>query len=302
MKNLMNLYDCMNSKNEEEVGNELIAQIALEDLLLQSLHITKENSQSIYMELKNSLEESLFDHYRIELRDKKLEEMMKRFKKGQHTSLEQENDLILKRFESYIIHKMKPLPLKSEKDGETGLIEDSATIKHQAKLDYYATVIQFLEEDKTTGLQRDLAIHTRNQILLKEKEIERDYIDGTLEPNRRTRCVTLGHDEALVDDIYYDFITDMVNENGNRCFIFPNSTLQEEKESARFHTILQLFKAGLYLLDTEDVKEITMNYECTFMNSPKESVKEMKKAMKQVIAKKEGKEINGPVKQKKLGE
>ena len=302
-RNIKNLYDCMTTKNQEEVERELVSQIALEDLLLQALDITKDNSREIYSEVKQTLEDSLFDQYRIELRDKNLEAMMKKYKQNHRGSLEQENDLILKRFESAIIHRMRPIPMKSDKTGKTGLVEDNATIRHEAKMDFYANAIAFLSTKKQSTLEQELALSTRNQILFKEKEIEQDYFAGVLAADRKQTCIVMGHDETLVDDIYYDYLTDKINEYGNRCYIFPDSTLKEDKERARFQTVLSLFKASLYMLDTDDVKEIKMNYDCTFMNSTKESVTELKRAMKEVIALQEPtKEIEGPVKKKKLGE
>ena len=302
-RNIKNLYDCMTTDNQDEIERELVSQIALEDLLLQALGITKDNSRAIYDELRTALDDSLLEQYTIELQDKNLEAMMKKYKQGHRGSQEQENDLILKRFESALINRMRPVPMKSDKTGKAGLVEDNATIRHQAKLDYCACVISFLDTSKDTKLEQDLALSTRNKILFKEKELEHDYFTGRLATDRKQNCILMGHDETMVDDIYYDYITDQINENGNRCYIFPDSTLQVERERARFQTVLTLFKAGLAMLDPDDVKEITMNYECTFMNNSKASVAEIKKAMKEVIALQEPeKHVEGPVKKKKLGE
>ena len=302
-RNIKNLYDCMTLENKEEVENELFAQVVLENLILEALGITKDNSKQIYGEVKEALDNSILEEYYIELRDKNLEEKMRRFRHRSRAALEQENDLILKRFESALINRMRPVPMKSDKTGKAGLVEDNATIRHQAKLDYCACVISFLDTSKDTKLEQDLALSTRNKILFKEKELEHDYFTGRLATDRKQNCILMGHDETMVDDIYYDYITDQINENGNRCYIFPDSTLQVERERARFQTVLTLFKAGLAMLDPDDVKEITMNYECTFMNNSKASVAEIKKAMKEVIALQEPeKHVEGPVKKKKLGE
>ncbi len=302
-KNIKNLYDCMTLENKEEVENEIFAQVVLENLILEALGITKDNSKQIYGEVKDALDSSILEEYYIELRDKNLEEKMKKFRHRSRAALEQENDLILKRFESALIHRMRPIPMKSDKSGKAGLVEDNATIKHEAKMDFYANAISLLDNVNDSPLAQQLALSTRNQILFREKEIETDYIDGSLTPDRKQSCIVMGHDETMVDDIYYDYLTDKINEYGNRCYIFPDSTLQDGRERARFQVSLTIFKAGLAMLDPEDVKEITMNYECTFMNSTKNSVTEIKKAMKEVIAEQEPtKQVEGPVKKKKLGE
>lgn len=302
-RNIKNLYDCMNIDNKEIIEEEIFNQIVLEDLLLQALDINQENSRTIYNEVRDTLDSALLEQYHIELRDKNLEAMMRRYKQRNRGSLEQENDLILKRFESALIQRMRPIPIKSTKEGKSALVEDSATLKHEAKMDYYTTVVSFLEAKKGTKLEQEYALNARNQILFREKEIESDYFSGELKADRKQTCIVMGHDETLVDDIYYDYLTDKINEYGNRCYIYPNTSLTQEKEQARFQTALTIFKAGLFMLDSDDVKEITMNYDCTFINSQKTSVAEIKKAMREVIALQEPeKEQTGPVLKKKLGE
>ncbi len=302
-RNIKNLYDCMTVTNKDEIEDELFNQVVLEDLILQALDINQDNSKEIYREIKDALDSALLEQYYIELRDKKLESMMRKFKQNHRGTQEQENDLILKRFESALINRMRPIPIKSTKSGKSALVEDNATIRHAAKMDFYATTVSFLDAKKGSILEQEYALNARNQILFKEKEIESDYFAQELKTNRKQTCIDLGHDETLVDDIYYDYLTDKINEYGNRCYIYPNSALTEEKEKARFQTALTIFKAGLFMLDSDDVKEITMNYDCTFMNTQKESVTEIKKAMKEVIALQEPvKEQSGPVLKKKLGE
>ena len=303
-RNIKNLYDWMDVDNQTEVQEELAEQIAQENQLLEKLNITKQNSREIYEAIENALEESLFDHYRIALKDKELEAILKNYNRTKKFSLEQENDLILKRIESYIIKRIQPLPVKSTKeDKKAALVEDAATIKHQARLDYYASVIHYLDTIEGSKAEKRVAMHTRNQILFKEKELEEQYLSNWMELSRKQTCIDLGHPIEMVEDIYYDYISDNINQNGNRCFIYPNSSFDQLKERIRFQILLQLLKASLSMLNTEEVKEITMNYECTFMNSTKKSVKYIKRAMKEVIAQKESvKTIQGPIRQKKLSD
>lgn len=291
-KNIKYIYDNMNAQNKDSLEKELKLEIAKEDLLLESLNINENNSKEIYLQFVNILNESLLNDFKFELKDSKLKEMFDEYIKITNNERNYTNDLILTRFESYLIKKFKSEPTKSKEiiDNSKRRKEDRATIKHAAVIDYLTSTVRFLTEleETTTSLAvANKAIQTRNKNLLVDKLIEEKYINGDLNITKYDECINNGFKKEYVDAIFKDFITEAINDQGRHCYLYNNESIKNKKNNPDITIDFQMLKASLYLLDEESLRNNTINFELVNKNSPRTSAKLMTATMYEVIDLKE---------------
>lgn len=291
-KNIKYIYDNMNAQNKDSLEKELKLEIAKEDLLLESLNINESNSKEIYLQFVNILNESLLNDFKFELKDSKLKEMFDEYIKITNNERNYTNDLILTRFESYLIKKFKSEPTKSKEiiDNTKRRKEDRATIKHAAVIDYLTSTVRFLTEleETTTSLAvANKAIQTRNKNLLVDKLIEEKYINGDLNITKYDECINNGFKKEYVDAIFKDFITEAINDQGRHCYLYNNESIKNKKNNPDITIDFQMLKASLYLLDEESLRNNTINFELVNKNSPRTSAKLMTATMYEVIDLKE---------------
>lgn len=291
-KNIKYIYDNMNAQNKDSLEKELKLEIAKEDLLLESLNINENNSKEIYLQFVNILNESLLNDFKFELKDSKLKEMFDEYIKITNNERNYTNDLILTRFESYLIKKFKSEPTKSKEiiDNSKRRKEDRATIKHAAVIDYLTSTVRFLTEleETTTSLAvANKAIQTRNKNLLVDKLIEEKYINGDLNITKYDECINNGFKKEYVDAIFKDFITEAINDQGRHCYLYNNESIKNKKNNPDITIDFQMLKASLYLLDEESLRKNTINFELVNKNSPRTSAKLMTATMYEVIDLKE---------------
>lgn len=291
-KNIKYIYDNMNAQNKDSLEKELKLEIAKEDLLLESLNINENNSKEIYLQFVNILNESLLNDFKFELKDSKLKEMFDEYIKITNNERNYTNDLILTRFESYLIKKFKSEPTKSKEiiDNTKRRKEDRATIKHAAVIDYLTSTVRFLTEleETTTSLAvANKAIQTRNKNLLVDKLIEEKYINGDLNITKYDECINNGFKKEYVDAIFKEFITEAINDQGRHCYLYNNESIKNKKNNPDITIDFQMLKASLYLLDEESLRNNTINFELVNKNSPRTSAKLMTATMYEVINLKE---------------
>ena len=291
-KNIKYIYDNMNAQNKDSLEKELKLEIAKEDLLLESLNINENNSKEIYLQFVNILNESLLNDFKFELKDSKLKEMFDEYIKITNNERNYTNDLILTRFESYLIKKFKSEPTKSKEiiDNTKRRKEDRATIKHAAVIDYLTSTVRFLTEleETTTSLAvANKAIQTRNKNLLVDKLIEEKYINDDLNITKYDECINNGFKKEYVDAIFKDFITEAINDQGRHCYLYNNESIKNKKNNPDITIDFQMLKASLYLLDEESLRNNTINFELVNKNSPRTSAKLMTATMYEVINLKE---------------
>lgn len=291
-KNIKYIYDNMNAQNKDSLEKELKLEIAKEDLLLESLNINENNSKEIYLQFVNILNESLLNDFKFELKDSKLKEMFDEYIKITNNERNYTNDLILTRFESYLIKKFKSEPTKSKEiiDNTKRRKEDRATIKHAAVIDYLTSTVRFLTEleETTTSLAvANKAIQIRNKNLLVDKLIEEKYINDDLNITKYDECINNGFKKEYVDAIFKDFITEAINDQGRHCYLYNNESIKNKKNNPDITIDFQMLKASLYLLDEESLRNNTINFELVNKNSPRTSAKLMTATMYEVIDLKE---------------
>lgn len=313
-KNIKCLYDNMNYQNKEKLEKELKFEIKKEDVLLDLLNITEENSKEIYNELSECLNDSLLENVKINTNDKTINEMFsKYFELSQEEALHT-NDLVRERFESYLIKKFKPNPVTTSKRIEAQnllvnnygkninkikdlikcLSQDKALIRHQANLDYYTSAVKYLddfEKNAKTPEEFNQSTFVKNQILFKDKAIEEKCLNDDLSLDGYDKCIENGHNRKFVDTIYSEFLYDNINEYGSRLYLYSDKTLSNKEEQINFNVTAQFFKAGLYLMDIEELKEISMDYQYNNMNNSKQSVRLVENAMIEVIDQKENEQV-----------
>ena len=103
--NIKCIYENMNSQNKEVLEKELKKQIKNENSLLDTLNIKEKNSQEIYIDFVKSLNESLLEDFKIDIKNNELKEDLNEYINLIKNERRYVNDLILKRFESYLIMK-----------------------------------------------------------------------------------------------------------------------------------------------------------------------------------------------------
>lgn len=308
-KTIKCLYDNMNFFNKENLEKQLESEIKKEDLILDLLEINEENSKEIYDELSNELNDSLLDKIKINVKDDNLNKMFNDYFELSRINTLHTNDLVRERFESYLIKKFKSNPTISEKKKElenmlidyygketkdlmNGLKQEKAMIRHQANIDYYTSTIKFLNELQEKNEDTDIinqTLYVKNQILFKDKEIEEKYYNNNLTIDGYNKCLENGHNKKFVDNLYNEFIFDNINGYGNKCYLYSDKSLQNYKEKTQFDITLQFFKAGLYLMDLEDLKEVSMDYQCNNINNSRKSVSLIEDSMIEIIELKENK-------------
>lgn len=291
-KNIKCLYDNMNVQNKDSLEKELRIEVAKENMLLDSLNINEKNSKEIYLDFVNLLNESLLDDFKFELKDPSLQNMFYEYMKITNSERIYTNDLILTRFESYLIKKFKANPTKSKEiiDDSKRRKENRATINHAAVIDYLTNTTKFLNEleENTSSLAiANKAIEERNRILFTDKLIEEKYINNDLSITKYEECLNNGFKKEYVDEIYENFIADAINEQGRHCYLYSNKMLEDKTNIAKVAVDFQILKASLYLLDKEALKKHLMNYQTINKNGGKKSVQMMIASMQEIIEIKE---------------
>lgn len=302
-KNIKCIYDNMNLQNKEALEKELRVEITKENFLLDSLNIKESNSKEIYLDFVNLLNESLLENFKFELKDPSLQKMFHEYMEITNSERIYTNDLILKRFESYLIKRFRNKPTKSKesKDNSKRRKEDRATINHAAAIDYQTSTVRFLKElsESTDSLGiANRAISEINRNLFTDKLIEEKYLNNDLSISKRDECLKAGFKEEYVNEIYDDFITSAINEQARHCYLISNKDITEKENLPRIAVDFQILKASLYLLDSESLKENLRNYQESNMTSGKKSVQMMVATMQEVIYLKENEK--GFVKTKKV--
>lgn len=285
-KNIKCLYDNMNSLNKEKLENELLFNINKENKLLDELNITEQNSQKIYNNFVRILEDNILEEYRVEVNDKKLEEMFNIYLSTTKKEAIITNDLILKRFESYLLAKFRSVPKKfNSKDKKLNEKQNKAIIKYQANKDFLSTTVVFLTnlEEKTENLKEaNEAISLKTKILFSEKQIEENYFNNDLANTGFKSCLDNGQDPKLVDKTYKELLFENINEYGCRCYLYSNKDLKVDEERTQFNISLECFKSGLFLLDRTTLNEVIIDYTCKNLNNKKQSAKLLIDGMNEV--------------------
>lgn len=302
-KNIKCIYDNMNLQNKEALEKELRVEITKENYLLDSLNIKEGNSKEIYLDFVNLLNESLVEDFKFELKDPSLQQMFKEYMEITNNERIYTNDLVLKRFESYLIKRFRSTPSKSKekKDNSKRRKENRATINHAAVIDYQTSEVKFLKElaESTDSLAiANKAISEINRNLFTDKLIEEKYFNNDLSMTKKEECLKAGFKEEYVDEIYDEFITSAINEQARRCYLYSNKTLSEKENIARVAVDFQILKASLYLLDKDTLKDNLEAYQQVSMTSGKKSAQMMVATMQEVIYLKENEK--GFVKRKKV--
>lgn len=302
-KNIKCIYDNMNLQNKDSLEKELRVEITKENILLESLNIKESNSKEIYLDFVNLLNESLLEDFKFELKDPSLQKMFQEYMEITNNERLYTNDLVLKRFESYLIKRFRSTPSKSKenKDNSKRRKENRATINHAAVIDYQTSNVRYLKEltESTDSLAiANRAINEINRNLFTDKLIEEKYLNNDLSITKKDECLKAGFKEEYLDEIYDDFITSAINEQARRCYLYSNKALTDKENIARVAVDFQILKASLYLLDKESLKENLQAYQEINKTSGKKSVQMMVATMQEVIYIKENEK--GFVKTKKV--
>ncbi len=287
--NIKCIYENMNSQNKEVLEKELKKQIKNENYLLDTLNIKEKNSQEIYIDFVNSLNESLLEDFKIDIKNNELKEDLNEYINLIKNERRYVNDLILKRFESYLIMKFRYQPKKSTSSNIVKrLQEDRATIHHEALLDYNTSIIRFLNELSETADSlsiTDKAINQKNRLLFTDKQLEERYLNQNYIVDGYEKCLENGHELEVVDYIYNDVLATHINEQATRCYIYPDSILNDKEEASKFAIDLQILKSGIYLLKKKEIKEILSQYK-THSNNTKISTKMITSSIEDVLEQK----------------
>lgn len=291
-KNIKCIYDNMNMQNKDSLEKELRIEIEKENILLDALNIKESNSKEIYVDFVNLLNESLVEDFKFELKDPSLQSMFNEYIKITNSERIYTNDLVLKRFESYLIKKFRSNPTKSKEVGDKSRRrkENRATVNHAAVIDYQTSTVKFLTEleENTTSLAiANKAIEEKNRTLFTDKLIEEKYINNDLSIEKYNQCLNNGFKKEYVDEIYNDFIASAINEQGRRCYLYSNKTLEDKSNNAQVAVDFQLLKASLYLLDKDDLMQNMINYQEINKNGGKKSVQMIVASMQEIIDTKE---------------
>lgn len=302
-KNIKCIYDNMNAQNKDSLEKELRVEITKEDILLDALNIKESNSKEIYMDFVNLLNDSLLDDFKFELKDPNLQNMFNEYIQITNNERIYTNDLVLKRFESYLIKRFRSNPTKSKefRDNAKRRKENRATLNHAAVIDYQTSTVKFLSEleENTNSLAiANKAIEERNRTLFTDKLIEEKYMNNDLSISKYNECLNNGFKKEYVDEIYDDFIASAINEQGRRCYLYSDKALEDKSNIAKVAVDFQILKASLYLLDKEDLEHNLMNYQEINKNGGKKSVQMIVAAMQEIIDTKENEK--GFAKVKKL--
>lgn len=302
-KNIKCIYDNMNLQNKDSLEKELRVEITKENILLESLNIKESNSKEIYLDFVNLLNESLLEDFKFELKDPSLQKMFQEYMEITNNERLYTNDLVLKRFESYLIKRFRSTPSKSKenKDNSKRRKENRATINHAAVIDYQTSNVRYLKElaESTDSLAiANRAINEINRNLFTDKLIEEKYLNNDLSITKKDECLKAGFKEEYVDEIYDDFITSAINEQARRCYLYSNKALTDKENIARVAVDFQILKASLYLLDNETIKDNLDTYQEISMTSGKKSAQMMVATMQEVISLKENEK--GYVKTKRV--
>lgn len=285
--NIKCIYENMNLQNKDLLEKELQKEIEKENKLLKALNIKENNAQEIYMDFVNTLNDSLIEDFSIKVDNKNLQEAFNQYIKIAKNERMYLNDLILKRFESFLLKEFKSEPVKStNKDRVKKMHEDVAIITHMAVLDYHTSVVKHLDElsESSSSLAiSNKAIKQRNKVLFTDKKIEDNFFNKSLEIDGFKKCVQNGHEQSLVEFIYEDVITKNINEQGTRCYIYPNSSLEDKKDYVNYAIDLQILKAGISLLNPEDMKHIYLHYLNNFNPEKKKSARGMIISLEEVL-------------------
>lgn len=302
-KNIKYIYDNMNLQNKESLEKELRVEITKENILLEKLDIKESNSKEIYLDFVNLLNESLLDEFKLELKDPSLQKMFNEYMIHTNNERLYTNDLILKRFESYLIKRFRSKPAKSKeiRDNSKRRKENRATINHAAVIDYQTSTVRFLKEltESTDSLSiANRAISEIDRNLFTDKLIEEKFWNNDLSITKKDECLKAGFKEEYVDEIYDDFIAAAINEQARHCYLLSNKTLTEKENTAKIAVDFQILKASLYLLDKESLEQNLQAYQEVCMTSGKKSAQMIVATMQEVIAIKENEK--GLVKAKKV--
>ena len=291
-KKIKYIYDNMNLKNKESLEKELRVEITKENYLLEKLNIKESNSKEIHQDFVNLLNESLLDEFKLELKDPNLQKMFNEYMELTNNDRLYTNDLILSRFESYLIKHFRGTPTQSKekKDNYKRRKENNAVIKHAAVIDYQTSTIRFLKElaENTDSLSiANRAISEINRNLFVDKLIEEKYWNNDLSITKKDECLEAGFKEEYVNEIYNDFITSAINEQAMHCSLLRNEQIANRENNARIAINFQLLKASLYLLDKETLQDNLQVYQGKYSSSGKKSVQMIMDTMQDVIEIKE---------------
>lgn len=303
-KNIKYLYDNMNIQNKDKLEKELKAEITKENFILDALNIHESNAKEIYKDYVNTLNESLIDDFKLDIKDEKLKKMFNEYIKITNCERIYINDLVLKRFESYLIKEFKSNPTESleKKNNSIRRKENRAMITHSAIVDYHTNVVRFLTEleENTDSISiANKAIEEKNRLLFTDMFIEEKYLNNDLSAIQYEKCICNGFNEEYVDEIYKDAAAEITNEQARACYLYSNKTIENKSEAAKLAVNLEMLKAGLYLLDTDTLKLNLNNYYKISENSGKKSAKMIYQTMLDTIQLKDY-ENNRDIKIKKL--
>lgn len=277
------LYDFMDSDNKDVFEDNIKVQIEKENKLLEMLNVTKGNSEKIYQVFKECLDDSILEKNLFEIKDDYYNSILEVYYgstvTNENTLLN--NDLILKRFESYLYKKFMSNPIVSKDK-----IENNAVISYQIDLDLNSSTVYFLnelEEKSNSKKEIEKTILERNKILFVNKQLEENYMSNNLEINGCKKCLENNHDRKMVTDIFNKIVSDNTEEKGSRCFLFLNHDFENEEKTIQFNITLQKFKGGLNLLTLDDLKDAYMIYKTKYIQTQRNSIKNMSKGIKEVI-------------------
>ncbi len=246
-KNIKSIYDNMNSSNKINLDYKLKLEITKENLLLDALDINPNNVKTIYNELISTLNDTLLDENNLNIKDKNLQIMFNKYIEISNTEKEIINDLILKRFESYLLFKFSANPIKTN-----NMILNNATISHAALIDYYMNVVNYLTDleinSKSSNIKNKI-ISKRNRILFTDKQIEDNFFRNRHSSNLYNRCLINDFEKDEVNPIYYDKISELINDQYRKCYLYSNDKIKKQRND--FKIDLEILKAGLDLLDTK---------------------------------------------------
>lgn len=281
-KNIKNIYDSMNIQNKEEKQNELKRQIKEENILLDALNIKNKNIKEIYDIYVEELSNNIFNFN---------EQMIYRYQEITKKDKTLTNDLLLERFENYIIDKVKESPVLSEnnndKDKER---ENNATITHIIKKDINNSILKSLKEteEKDESIENTNTLLTEiNKLSFSDKTLEYNYLYDTFTNMKHKKLLEYGHDEAIISEIFSNILAEKLNNQYLHCYLYTDEQLNNKVEKAKFITDLAIFQGQINLLNTKAIKDIYMAIETSNLNKEKESVNYIKESLHDVIYKKE---------------
>lgn len=286
------LYDNMDTNNIDKYKLQLKKEINKENKLLKSLPLTEENAENNCIIYNNLLEKRTIDLPQIDIKDEQMKKAVENYLINYKINEEISNEEILRRFKSYIKLKFRQKPKKANnKNSDFNKELNQNTIRHQAHLDYYATILKFLDEHQAQTTDKKevySTISTKNNILFQDKEIEERYQRSkyVYRPGYE-KCKKIGLDEDFVNKEYYEEIGNKINTNTKRCVSYENDEFYDKNKVIKFNIFLEMFKAGLYLFDIDQLKEIKMNYDSEYIDSKKTSVKYIINSIQEVIDRKE---------------